>query len=141
MRERKRKKRSTIFRIFLLPLISIMLLQSAITIGTLVVRRTAATLEEYSGSMMARLVENRGVILQNDMGQWASIYEQEPLLNGLLKEHLEQEGVSLDTLLGSEELRSSLLDRMFPECVDILHSRPFPPRRRRSAPRATTSPT
>ena len=122
MRERKRKKRSTIFRIFLLPLISIMLLQSAITIGTLVVRRTAATLEEYSGSMMARLVENRGVILQNDMGQWASIYEQEPLLNGLLKEHLEQEGVSLDTLLGSEELRSSLLDRMFPECVDILQN-------------------
>ena len=122
MRERKRKKRSTIFRIFLLPLISIMLLQSAITIGTLVVRRTAATLEEYSGSMMARLVENRGVILQNDMGQWASVYEQEPLLNGLLKEHLEQEGVSLDTLLGSEELRSSLLDRMFPECVDILQN-------------------
>ena len=44
---------------FLISLIIIMLVQSAITIGTLIVRRTAETLEEYSGNMMSRLVENR----------------------------------------------------------------------------------
>ena len=65
-KDHKRKKTS-IFRIFLIPLIIIMLLQSIITIGTLVVRGTAGMLQEYSGSMMNRLVENRGVILQNDM--------------------------------------------------------------------------
>ena len=67
-RSRGRKKAS-IFRIFLVPLIVIMLVQSMITMGTLVVRRTAETLAEYSGGMMNRLVENRGVILQNDMNQ------------------------------------------------------------------------
>lgn len=61
--KRKTGKKSTIFRMFLLPLIGIMLMQSAITIGTLVVRRTTKTLEEYSSSMMSRLVENRGVVL------------------------------------------------------------------------------
>ena len=41
---------------FLIPLIAIMLLQGAITIGTLVIRRITGTLEEYSGNMMSRLV-------------------------------------------------------------------------------------
>ena len=86
----KNKRKPTIFRIFLIPLITIMLAQGMITIGTLVVRRTGATLEEYSSSMMARLVENRGVILQNDMNQrWASVCEQEAFMNDILGEFLE----------------------------------------------------
>ena len=39
------KKKSTIFRMFLFPLIAIMLLQGVITIGTLVVKQTEKTLE------------------------------------------------------------------------------------------------
>lgn len=92
--ERKsgKKKKTTIFRIFLVPLILIMLVQSMITIGTLVVRRTAGMLEEYSGSMMSRLVENRKVILQNDMNQrWASIHGQEAIMNDVLEEFLRSE--------------------------------------------------
>lgn len=38
----KNKRKPTIFRIFLIPLITIMLAQGMITIGTLVVRRTGA---------------------------------------------------------------------------------------------------
>lgn len=71
--------------------------------------------------MMSRLVENRGVILQNDMNQrWASIYEREALLNGLLEQHLDSEGADLATLLLSDEMREALLERLFPECLDIL---------------------
>ena len=72
--EKRQKKKTTIFRIFLIPLILIMLIQSVITIGTLVVRRTTEALEAYSVGMMNQLVENRRVILQNDMNQrWAKI--------------------------------------------------------------------
>ena len=46
MEEKRRRKKTTIFRMFLFPLIAIMLVQSIITIGTLVVRKTAKTLEE-----------------------------------------------------------------------------------------------
>ena len=70
-------KKRTIFRMFLLPLIAIMLVQSVITIGTLVVRGTGGALAGYSVGMMGRLVENRRLILQNDMNQrWSSIRSQ-----------------------------------------------------------------
>ena len=119
----KGRRKLTIFRIFLLPLIAIMLLQSAISIGTLVLRRTTETLEEYSSNMMNRLVENRGVILQNDMNQrWASVREREALLNALLREYLESGNWDLETLLSSAELRKGLLERLFPECLDVLQS-------------------
>ena len=42
----RKKKKNSIFRIFLMPLIVIMLVQSMITIGTLIVRRTAGMLQE-----------------------------------------------------------------------------------------------
>ncbi len=124
MKENSRqRKKSTIFRIFLIPLIAIMLLQSAITIGTLVVRRTAKTLEEYSGNMMGRLVENRGVILQSDMNQrWASVYQQEAQMNALLEQFLHSADTDLKTLLHSEEQKRLLLEQLFPECLDILQN-------------------
>ena len=119
----QKRKKSTIFRIFLVPLIAIMLVQSIITIGTLVVRRTAGTLEEYSSGMMNRLVENRSVILQNDMNQrWSSVYAQEALITGRLEQFLADEGIQLDQLLSSEEGKAALLEQLFPECLDILSS-------------------
>ncbi len=117
----KNRRKPTIFRIFLIPLITIMLAQGMITIGTLVVRRTGATLEEYSSSMMARLVENRGVILQNDMNQrWASVCEQEAFMNDILGQFLEEEGVS--ALPDSREMRTRFLGRLFPECLRFLQN-------------------
>lgn len=117
------RKKTTIFRIFLIPLIGIMMIQSMITIGALVVRRTMRTLDEYSIGMMSRLVENRRVILQNDMNQrWASVNEQETLVNALLEQLLEEEGVKLDAFLASEELKGRLLERLFPEFLDMLEN-------------------
>ena len=106
------RRKSSIFQIFLRPLIVIMLLQSAITIGTLVVRQTTRTLEEYSSSMMSRLVENRGVILQNDMNQrWASIHEQESAVSALLRQYLEEREAGLEEVLLSGEMRSEQIGR------------------------------
>ncbi len=120
---RRTGKQSTIFRIFLLPLIAIMLLQSAITIGTLVISRTTETLEEYSGNMMTRLVENRGVILQNDMNQrWAAIHQQEASIHAILEQYLNEAESDVKGLLHSGEQRNTLLERLFPECLDILQS-------------------
>lgn len=122
-RKRQKREKTSIFRIFLFPLIGIMLVQSVITIGTLVVRRTTGMLEEYSGNMMNRLVENRGVILQNDMNQrWASVQEQEILMNGILEQFLSSEGTDLETVLSSDERKKELLECFFPECIDILQN-------------------
>lgn len=121
--KRSKKSGSTIFRLFLFPLIAIMLVQSAITIGTLVVRRIAGTLEEYSGSMMNRLVENRRVILQNDIDQkWSAVCAQEPLVNELLQQFLQDEELSLSELLRSGEQKELLLEQLFPECLNFLQN-------------------
>ena len=118
-----KKKNTTIFRMFLIPLIGIMLVQSIITIGTMVVRRTAGMLREYSSSMMIRLVENRKVILQNDMNQrWASVGEQEEFMDDILTQFLEDEETGLEGLFASEELKSRLLDLYFPECLNLLQN-------------------
>ena len=119
----QQKNKLTIFKFFLIPLIAIMLVQSAITIGTLVVRQTAKTLEEYSSGMMRRLVENRKVILQGDMNQrWSVISDQEGFLNNRLQQFLMDENVELDEMLRSEEMKDRLLDELFPECLDILQN-------------------
>lgn len=121
--KRQRKKKTTIFRMFLIPLIVIMLVQSIITIGTLVARRTAGMLEEYSSGMMIRLVENRKLILQNDMNQrWASIQEQEEFMDEILAKFLEDEDLNLEGLLGSEEKKDRLLELLFPECLNLLQN-------------------
>ena len=104
--KRQRRKKTTIFKIFLVPLIVIMLVQSIITMGTLVVRRTTAMLEEYSSGMMSRLVENRKVILQNDMNQrWVSVREEEESMAILLETFLESENIRVGELLASDELK------------------------------------
>ncbi len=123
MEEKRRRKKTTIFRMFLFPLIAIMLVQSIITIGTLVVRKTAKTLEEYSSGLAVRLVENRRVILQNDMNQrWAAVCEQEALLNDVLRQLLLEQGAQLEELLGSDKQREQLLKRFFPNCLDLLQN-------------------
>lgn len=117
------RKKSTIFRIFLIPLIAIMLLQSTITIGTLVVRQTTKTLEEYSANMMSRLVENRGMILQSDMNQrWSSVQGREDRINYILTQYLDGKEGGLNSLLCSEEQKQELLALLFPECLDILQN-------------------
>ena len=112
MKDRSRKKKKTsIFRIFLIPLIVIMLVQSMITIGTLIVRRTAGMLQEYSGGMMIRLVENRKVILQNDMIQrWAAVCGQEGTLHKLLEQFLTDRNMELEQVLNSDEMKDELLE-------------------------------
>ena len=55
-RKIRKRKKSTIFRIFLFPLIVIMLVQSIVTIGTMVVRSTTGMFDEYSSNIMIRLV-------------------------------------------------------------------------------------
>ena len=121
--KKQKRKKNTIFKIFLIPLIIIMLIQSLITMGTLVVRRTAGMLEEYSSSMMNRLVENRRVILQNDMIQrWASVHQQETLLNNIFSHFLQKKGVELEDFFQSGEMKKELLEELFPECLSVLQN-------------------
>lgn len=117
------RKKSTIFRIFLIPLIAIMLVQGLISIGVLAIRQTGQTFEVYSSGMMNRLVENRKVILENDMNQrWSSICDREISVTDTFGQFLAGEGIEADDLLRSKEQKEKLLELFFAECLDILQS-------------------
>ncbi len=123
------KKQHTIFRIFLLPLIAIMLLQSLLTLGTLIGRRTFRVIQDYSVDMMSRTVENRKVILENEMIQRSTyICGRENVLNGVLERYLSEAGalgegpLSIEQVLASGTGRQELLELFLPECLDILQN-------------------
>ncbi len=106
------------FRIFLVPLVAVMLIQSLVALGILLFRNTGSMLQNYSVSMMSRMVENRKVILQNDMTQrWSAISAQEDVINLVVDEFLREQDVTLEQTLASKELRGLLLEKMFPHCI------------------------
>lgn len=116
----KKNKKNTIFQFMLFPLIAIMLIQSMITIGTLAVSQTPKMLEDYPVSMMGRMVENRRVILQNDMNQrWASVRDREFTMNMLVATFLIEKKVTLEQVLASDSLKGELLERIFPVCMEV----------------------
>ncbi|MCM1112629.1 MAG: ATP-binding protein [Muribaculum sp.] len=113
-----RKNKYTLFRIFLVPLTAVMLAQSLVALGTLLFRNTGAMLQNYSVSMMSRMVENRKVILQNDMTQrWSAVSAQEDAMNAVLEGFLRRHNVTLEQALSSKELRDRLLEELFPQCI------------------------
>lgn len=117
------QKKHTVFKMFLIPLIAIMLIQSLLTVGTLAARHTLGLIQDYSVGMMAKIVENRKVILQNEMTQrWNSILDEEPVMNGLLKEYLTKRQLTLQQLLQDNAACQELLETFFPECLKTLQN-------------------
>ncbi len=108
---------------FLIPLIVIMLVQGMLTWGTLAVRQTFEMIQNYSISMMSRIVENRKVILENAMIQrCVAVCSQESELEGFLEEYLRNQGLTLEQMLASDDRKQEFLALVLPECLDNLQS-------------------
>jgi hypothetical protein len=119
---RKRKKQ-TIFKMFLIPVTVLLLAQSLLTMGILVFQRVTVALKDSSVNMMVRMVENRSVILQNDMtDRWTAVSGQESSMNLLLEEFMTKKNVNLSEILSSKELENELLAEMFPDCMSLLEN-------------------
>lgn len=117
------QKKHTIFKMFLLPLIAIMLVQSLLTVGTLAARHTLGLIQDYSVGMMTKIVENRKVILQNEMTQrWNSILDEEAIMNGLIKENLDKKQLTLNQFLQDDASCQELLASFFPGCLKTLQN-------------------
>lgn len=122
MKLKKRKKHS-IFRMFLIPLIAVMLLQGLLTLGTLIGRRTFRLIRDYSVNMMFRTVENRKVILENEMTQrWVSVSEQRFGINTRLEDFLARKRATLDQMLESAGLRQEFQEEIFADCLEELQN-------------------
>ncbi len=119
----KNNKKHTIFKMFLIPLIVIMLIQSLLIVGTLTARHVSGMIRDYSVDMMSKIVENRKVILENEMTQrWNSILDEEFVMNNLLEEFLTEKQMDLNQLLRDDASCQELLAVFFPECLKTLQN-------------------
>jgi PAS domain S-box-containing protein len=72
---------------------------------------------------MSRMVENRKVILQNDMTQrWSSIADQETYMNRILEDFLKENKITLEEVQASEEWQAKLLETIFPICMNLVEN-------------------
>ena len=116
-----RTKKKTLLRIFLIPVLIIVLIQGAVPLLMLFFSRVQTTLENNAVQMVQHTVENRQVALENDMIEhWSSIYKEDDELKHTLEKVLTDHGADISTFLQSEELQQTYLDNVFDDLVDTL---------------------
>ncbi|MCM1089385.1 MAG: ATP-binding protein [Butyrivibrio sp.] len=114
-------KKHTIFRMFLVPLIAIMLVQSLLVLGTLFFKQTFERIQDYSIDMMTRIVENRKVILENALIQrCTAVCAEESAVEDLLSEYLRENQLTLKQMMASDEKKREFLTMLLPECLNNL---------------------
>lgn len=115
---KKEPRKTSIFRLFVVPLIALVLAQSIIILGIIVFRGVIGTIQAASVENTCKTVENRRSQLENQMLQrWAGISRCEQELSDVLQDYLSDKRITLNTLLSSQERQQEFLQRLFPTCL------------------------
>lgn len=112
-------QRRTMFRLLLIPLIILIAVQSAFSFGMVFVTNTFKVLRDDAVGTMTRTVENRKVVLENDMIQrWASICQDTDAMNRQLEKFFNETNSDMKKFISSGTLQEEYLNYIFPEWVD-----------------------
>lgn len=115
------KKKRSLLRIMLIPMLLIVLVQGIVPFLTLALSGIKTSLEENTIQMDAHMVEKNQVILQNDMNEkWRSIYKESDGLNAKLKEFLQTNHSDINQFLSSDKLQRNYLQNTFQELLSTL---------------------
>lgn len=115
------KKKRSLLRIMLIPMLLIVLIQGSIPFLTLALSGIKTSLEENTIQMDAHMVEKNQVILQNDMNEkWRSIYKESDLLNIRLKQFLQKHNSNTKQFLASKQLQRKYLEKTFSQLLNTL---------------------
>lgn len=119
--EGMKKKKETIFKLFIIPLIIIMLIQAVISYGTVLFSGVPGLLQEYSVSLLAQTVENRKNIMENNMiRQWSSFQEESEMIMESYERFLQNERVETRDFLNDKSRQDAFLDTVAEECLSVL---------------------
>ena len=114
-------KKKTLLRIFLVPLLIIVFLQGLLPFLMLVFSGIRSNLENNAIQMDQHVVENRQVVLENDMiEKWRPIYRESTYLSDTLGDLLDAEHMGISEFLGSQSAQKKYLEEIFPDMVDVL---------------------
>lgn len=105
-----RKRKWTILALFCIPLIAVLVIQSLLSYGTVLIGGTMRLLDSYAVGMMEQTVENRKITLENNMVQhWMEVSEFEEKINRELNSLLSSNRTSVEDFLGDSVLQKKLL--------------------------------
>lgn len=116
------KKSKSIFRVLLIPLLSVLLLQLLFMIGTFFFSGVFGRLDENMKDILQKQVENRKDYLLNEMiGNWSDLDSLSEDIRRCVQEKLENGEVSLDGLCSKKEEYTAVLNEVIPYMIDTMY--------------------
>lgn len=104
-----------------MPVLAAVLIQGTVPFLVLIGSGLRSTLEKSTISMDSHTVDNRRVVLENEMVErWRSIYKECDSLSDSLSEVLSDHEINIWQFLGEEETQKEYLQKVFPDMTDTL---------------------
>ena len=105
-----RKRKWTILALFCIPLIAVLVIQSLLSYGTVLIGGTMRLLDSYAVGIMEQTVENRKITLENNMVQhWMEVSENEEKISRELDSLLSSNRITVKEFLDDGQLQKQLL--------------------------------
>lgn len=105
-----RKRKWTILALFCIPLIAVLVIQSLLSYGTVLIGGTMRLLDSYAVGIMEQTVENRKITLENNMVQhWMEVGENEEKISRELDSLLSSNRITVEEFTDDSEIQKQLL--------------------------------
>lgn len=115
------KKKKSLWNIFLIPILIIVFVQGAVPFLTLIFSGIRSNMENAVIGLDSHTVENRKVVLENDMiEQWSSVNKESDNLSSALTKVLSNHQMDMQGFMGSGRVREEYLETVFYDMVEVL---------------------
>ena len=115
------KKKKSLWNIFLIPILIIVFVQGAVPFLTLIFSGIRSNMENAVIGLDSHTVENRKVVLENDMiEQWSSVNKESDNLSSALTKVLSNHQMDMQGFMGSGKVQEEYLETVFYDMVEVL---------------------
>ena len=115
------KKKKSLWNIFLIPILIIVFVQGAVPFLSLIFSGIRSNMENAVIGLDSHTVENRKVVLENDMiEQWSSVYKESDSLSAALTKVLSIHQMDMQGFRGSGRVQEEYLETVFYDMVEVL---------------------
>ena len=115
------KRKRSLLDIFLIPILIIVFVQGAVPFLTLIFSGIRTSMEDTMIGLDSHTVENRKVVLENDMiEQWSSVNKESDGLYAALARLLDEHEMDIQGFLGSDDVQEEYLEAVFYDMVEVL---------------------
>lgn len=113
----KNKSRS-IFRLFLIPLLIILMVQGIVVYAMITANDIVGKIHNYSVTTMKRTIENRKTTFENQMTERCSaLRESDQSLKNRMEDFLKEKNISIEDVKNDNQLQVEYLQMVFSICL------------------------